>query len=125
VTLSATLNGVTKTATLNLVPLGIQTLTISPTSVRAGTSSSMTIQLNAGVPFSGTLTVQLSSSNTAAASIASIQNFSTGNVVKLVTVTTPASQSQSSAVTLTAAFTRQTTFGPYTSSATGTLTVTP
>ena len=122
VTVSATLNGVTKTATLNLVPLGIQTVTISPTSVRAGTSSSMTIQLNASVV--GTLTVQLSSSNVAA-SIASTQNFSTGNVVKLVTVTTPASQTQTSAVTLTAAFTRQTTFGPYTSSATGTLTVAP
>jgi hypothetical protein len=122
VTIGATVNGIAKNTTLNLVPLAIQSLTMSPATVGAGTPSSMTLQLNAPSP---SVTIQFTSSNTAVATLTSSQPFQSGQIAQLVTIATRSPQTQINVVTVTATLTRQTTFGTATSTATATLTVTP
>jgi hypothetical protein len=124
VTLTATVNGVAKTTTFALQPLAIQSVTLSPTSVRGGVQSSMTIQLNAPVPSGSSLSVQVGSSNATLAS-GPAQTFAVGNSTKILTVTTTGTVAQNTPVTFTVSFTRTTTFGPATSSKTATLTITP
>jgi hypothetical protein len=62
VTISATASGATKTATLTVGPLGLQSLTLNPTSVYGGYTSAGTVTLNGPAPAGG-LTVSLSSSD--------------------------------------------------------------
>jgi len=124
-TVSITANGATTSGSVNLVPLAIQSVTISPGSVTAGTSASMTIQLNGAVPANTSFAVQIGSSNTAVVATPQTQTFSTGAVTKLVVLPTHTPVTASTGVTLTASFTRSTSFGPGTSSASSTLTVTP
>jgi hypothetical protein len=124
-TLAATLNGVTKTATVSIQPFGVQSMTVSPTSVRGGTASSVTISLNRPAPGSGTLTLQLSSSDTSAAIVVPQVTFGLGELTKLVTITTRGPQTQPKNVTITASATRQTNFGPSTVTASARVTVTP
>lgn len=122
VTIGATLNGVAKNATLNLVPLAIQSLTMSPTAVGAGTPASLTLQLNSPSPG---VTIQYASSNTSVATVPSSQALQPSQIAQLVSVTTRSPQTQSNVVTITATMTRQTNFGPLTSTKTATLTVNP
>jgi hypothetical protein len=124
-TLAATLNGVTKTATVSIQPFGVQSMTVSPTSVRGGTASSVTLSLNRPAPGSGTLTLQLSSSDTSAAIVVPQVTFGLGELTKLVTITTRGPQTQPKNVTITASATRQTNFGPSTVTASARVTVTP
>jgi hypothetical protein len=122
VTISATVNGVAKSATLNLVPLGIQSLTMSPATVGAGTPASVTLQLNSPSPG---LSIQYTSSNTAVATTPASQTLQVGQIAQLVSITTKSPQAQSNVVTITATLTRQTNFGTLTSTKTATLTVNP
>jgi hypothetical protein len=124
VPVKVTMNGVTQQASLTLVPLAVQTLTMSPTSVKAGVSTSLTIQLNAPVPTGQTVTVSFASNNASVVAPSNV-TFVAGDAAKLVTVRTAAVVTQTTTVTLTATLTQATALAPNTSTKTVTLTVTP
>lgn len=71
ITISATLNGVTKTASLVVTPTKLLSLTISPTIVAGGKSATGTVKLSKLAPAGGWL-IGLSSTNTAASVPASV-----------------------------------------------------
>jgi hypothetical protein len=87
VTISATLNGTTKTATLTVDRPAISSLTLSPTSVAGGTSSTGTVTLGSAAPTGGT-TVTLTSNNTAAATVPASVTVAAGATTATFTVTT-------------------------------------
>ena len=64
VDINASLNGLTKTQTLNVLPARLVELSFSPTRVTGGTSSTGQVRLNGSAPAGG-LTVSLSSGNPA------------------------------------------------------------
>lgn len=70
-TISASLGGVTKTAPLTITAPKLLTLTLNPTSVEGGQSSTGTVTISDPAP-SGGLTVALASSNAAATTPASV-----------------------------------------------------
>jgi hypothetical protein len=122
--IKVTLNGVTQQAMLTLVPLAVQTLTMSPTSVKVGGSTSLTVQLNAPVPVGQTLTVGFAG-NSASVAKPSDVTFGAGDVVKLVTIVTGGALTQTTTVTMTATLTQAAMPAPNTSTKTVTFTVTP
>lgn len=63
-TITGSLNSVNQTATLTVTPAVLQSVSLSPTSVLGGTSSTGTVNLTGPAPSSGT-TVQLQASNAA------------------------------------------------------------
>jgi hypothetical protein len=71
VTVSASYNGTTRTASLTITPPGLSTLSLNPTSVVGGTSSSGTVTLSGPAP-SGGLVVSLSDNNVAAQTPATV-----------------------------------------------------
>lgn len=71
INITARLNGQAVTATERVLPVGLNTVTLDPTSVSAGSSSTGTVTLNGKAP-SGGVTVNLSSSSTAASVPASV-----------------------------------------------------
>jgi Domain of unknown function (DUF4082)/Bacterial Ig domain len=111
-TISATY-GATKTATLTVVG-SLSTVSVNPTSVLGGTSSTGTVTLAGAAPTGGAV-VTLSSSNTAAAQVPATVTVAAGATTATFTVTTSAVASSASA-TIT---------GTYGVARTATLTVTP
>lgn len=127
VSVVATVNGVSKTTSLTLVPLAIQSVTLSPASVSgSATSSSLTVQLNSPLASGAPLSVHITSGNTAVVPNPGPVSFGLHDAAKIIALAlTSQSRTQSTPVTLTVTFTRQTSFGPATSTATATLTVNP
>jgi hypothetical protein len=112
VTISGTL-GATASATLTVQTLSLSSVTLNPTSVRGGTTSTGTLTLNGPAP-SGGARVTLGSSNTGVATVPSSVTIPAGSSTITFTVTT-------SGVT----FTRTVTItGTYVVARTATLTVT-
>lgn len=68
VTISATYNGATQTATLTVVPPTLNSLTVSPVTVTGGTSSTATVTLNGIAPAGGAV-VTLNTSNASVAGV--------------------------------------------------------
>ena len=62
VTISATLNGVTQTSTLTVVPPALASLSLNPSSVRGGSSSAGTVTLTGPAPNGGVVVALASSS---------------------------------------------------------------
>ena len=122
-TIAVTLNGVTTTGTLDIQPLAVQSITVSPPAVHGGTSSSFTIQLNRAS--TTTLVFQFTSSDPSAVTAPPSVTFGSGQLTKLVTVNTVAPQTVSKTVTITATATRTTNFGQATITKSATLTVNP
>jgi hypothetical protein len=119
VTISASGAGVTKTATLTVNPFAtgpsVSALSLRPTSVTGGGSSTGTVTLSGAAPAGGAA-VTLSSSNTAAATVPASVTVPAGATSATFTVT-------SKAVTATSSATISATFGGATQSAV--LTVSP
>jgi hypothetical protein len=122
-TITVTFNGVATSGTLDIQPLAIQTITVSPTSVRAGASVSFTLQLNRA-PTTG-LTFTFTSSDPSVVPAPASTQFTAGQLTKLVTATTTAPQSTAKTVTITATATRATPFGNSTITKTATVSVNP
>jgi hypothetical protein len=105
-TISANYSGVTKQAVLTLNPVpppptaNLATLTLSPTSVVGGGSSTGTVTLTAAAPSDGA-TVSLSSSNTSLATVPSSVVVDAGSTTRTFTVTTKSTKKPGSA-TITA-----------------------
>jgi len=108
VTITATSGGVTKTATLTVAPFATATptptpgsgatlssLTLNPTSLRGGDSSTGTVTLSAAAP-SGGAVVTLTSSNTSLATVPSSVTVSAGSTHAAFTVTTKSVNTTSS-----------------------------
>jgi probable HAF family extracellular repeat protein len=89
VTVSGTMNLISKQATLTLLPMPaeLNTFLVSPGEVLAGTSPSASVSLTAGAPAGGAR-VTFTSSNPAAATIDSSVVFVEGQDAAVVTVTT-------------------------------------
>jgi hypothetical protein len=100
VTVSALYN-VTRTAGLTINPPSVSSLSLSPSSVVGGSSSTGTVSLNGAAP-SGGITVTLSDNSSAAALPASI-TVAAGTTTKTFTVTTTAVASATS-VTVSATY---------------------
>jgi hypothetical protein len=122
-TITVTFNGVSTSGSLDIQPLAVQTITVSPASVAAGASSSFTMQLNRAPGVS--LTFQFSSSDPTVVHAPAAVTFGTNDVTKLVTVNTVAPQGTAKTVTITATANRSTAFGPATITKTATLIVNP
>lgn len=122
-TVTVTFNGASTSGTLDIQPLAIQSITVSPPSVRGGSSSSFTLQLNRAPGAS--LTFTFASSDPSAATAPASVTFGPSDITKLVTVNTVASQTTAKAVTITATANRSTALGPATITRTATLTVNP
>jgi hypothetical protein len=97
VTISVSGGGVTLNATLTLDPVPstpppatLSTLSLSPSTVASGSSSTGVVTLSTGAP-SGGLVVSLSSSNTAAASVPASVTVPAGGTAASFTVSTTAS----------------------------------
>jgi Beta-propeller repeat len=108
VTISATFNGVTRSAVLTVTggsaPAGptLQSVTISPSSVAGGSNTSGFVSLSGGAPAAGA-TVTLSSSNPAVASVPANVTVASGSTAMGFTVST-ASVSSTTSVTITATY---------------------
>ena len=122
---SVTLNGVAKQASITLTPLAMQTLTVSPAIVQAGSPSSLTIQLNAPVPNGQTVDVVFSSSNASAVPAPASITFGAGQVTRLVNLPTHGPVAGVATVTFTVTLSQATSTTPNTSSKTATLSLTP
>jgi hypothetical protein len=79
VSLSATLNGVTFTAVLTVVPPSLTSLSLNPSNVKAGGDSTCTVTLSGPVP-SGGVVISLASSNSGAAEVPSTVTVPAGAV---------------------------------------------
>lgn len=122
-TITVTLNGVARTGTITLQPLGLQSMTISPASVRVSAPSSVTLQLNRAAP--AAMTFQLTSSDQSVAIPTNPQiTFAQGETTKLINLQT-STQTTTKTATITATSTRSTPFGAATITQTATLTVNP
>ncbi len=95
VTISGTY-GVTKTATLTVTAAALSTVTLSPTSVIGGTSSTGTVRLTGPAPAAGVV-VTLSSSNTVAAQVPATVTVPGGATTATFTITTSGVASNASA----------------------------
>jgi hypothetical protein len=86
-TVTAALNGRSKTAIVTVNPIPPKSLSVSPSSVKGGTSTTATVQLEfpAGP---GPITVSLSSSKPSAASVPATVTIPAGQSSATVTVTT-------------------------------------
>jgi hypothetical protein len=94
VTISATYSGATRSASLNVTPASpppptLSSLSLNPTSVTGGNSSTGTVTLSGAAPAGGA-TVALSSSNTAAATVPSRVTVAAGATSATFTVSTSA-----------------------------------
>ena len=87
VTLSALLNGVTRTASLTVLPPTLTSLALSPSRVTAGGTSTGTVMLSGPAPSSGVV-VSLSSSNTNAAAVPQSVTIPAGATVATFKVNT-------------------------------------
>ena len=92
VTISAMCAGVTKTATLTVNPLGLSSLTLSPTSVKGGTNSQGTVTLNGPAPLGG-ITIALSdnSSNVTVPASVTISEGSSSTTFAITTTSVKSS----------------------------------
>ncbi len=100
-TISATFNGGTQTATLTVNPPGVSSVTLNPTSVTGGTSSTGTVTLGSAAPTGG-LSVGLSSNSTSATVPASV-TVAAGATTATFSVTTTTVTSTTTA-TISATF---------------------
>lgn len=98
VTLTATYHGIA-TATLQVKPIAVTAVTLSPSSVTTGNTSQGSITLNAPAPTGG-LSVALSSSNTAAATVPTAVTVSSGSTTAFFTVTTVSGLTQTQTTTI-------------------------
>jgi hypothetical protein len=94
VTISATYSGATRSASLNVTPASpppptLSSLSLNPTSVTGGNSSTGTVTLSGAAPAGGA-TVALSSSNTPAATVPSSVTVAAGATTATFTVSTSA-----------------------------------
>jgi trimeric autotransporter adhesin len=105
--------GVTRTATLTVTPASLSAVTLSPTSVIGGTSSTGTVTLNGPAPAAGAV-VTLSSNNTADAQVPASVSVGAGATTATFGITTTPVASNAS-VTIS---------GTYGTTRTATLTVT-
>jgi Bacterial Ig domain len=87
VTMTGTYAGLSKTGTLTVNPPSLASVTLNPSSVVGGTSSTGRVTLNSIAPTGGTV-VALSSSNTAAARVPASVTVSAGATTATFTVTT-------------------------------------
>jgi hypothetical protein len=86
--ISAIFNGVTKTATLNITPAtALLSLSLNPTTVVGGTSSTGTVTLSSAAPSTG-ITVQLSSNRTKVATVPSSVTIPAGATTANFSVST-------------------------------------
>jgi peptidoglycan/xylan/chitin deacetylase (PgdA/CDA1 family) len=99
VTVTAFYSGVSKTATLTVTPAALSKVTVNPTSVLGGLSSTGTATLDAAAPAGGAL-ISLTSSNTAAAQVPASVIVLPGDKTAAFTVTTSGLGSNT-AVTIT------------------------
>ncbi len=118
-TVSATYNGVTRTTILSVTPAppstaALATLSLNPTGVRGGTSSTGTVKLTAPAPAGGGV-VKLVSSKPSIASVPTTITVAAGATSKTFTVKT-VRPSRRSSVTISA------TYGGVTKTATLTVT---
>lgn len=86
-TISAIYGSTTRTASLTVTPATLSSISLSPTSVRGGTSSTGTVVLNGPAPGTGTA-VALSSSNPSLASVPSSVTIPSGGTTANFVVTT-------------------------------------
>jgi hypothetical protein len=130
-TISATMAGVTKTATLTVDPLVVQSIVVSPLTVSAGGTATVTIRLNA--PSVGSQRVSMAVSDTSAAKVSGDGIFAEGQDVTVVSLTAKSPIVAPKVVTLTgrlsqvvpvSSFNSQPLIGPA-STASATATVTP
>ena len=119
VTITASYNGATRTASLTVTPAGaavsLQQITVSPASVTGGSNTSAFVSLSGAAPTGGAL-VSLSSSNPAVVGVPPNVTVGAGSTAAGFTVTTAAVSSATS-VTITASYNG--------TSVTATATVTP
>jgi hypothetical protein len=87
VTISAAFNGTTRTATLTVRAATPSLLSLSPTSVTGGNSSTGTVTLNGAAPASGAV-VTLTSNNTAVATVPASVTVPAGATTATFTITT-------------------------------------
>jgi Tol biopolymer transport system component len=87
-TISATLNGVKKSATLSVVPVALSGIGANPASIRVGDSTFLTVTLNGPAPPAG-FAVSLSSSNSTIVNVPASVNIPAGTFS--ITITAPAS----------------------------------
>jgi hypothetical protein len=99
-TITATALGVSKTTTLTVNPLTIQSVTVSPTSIRAGAIATGTVTLSA-VP-GKSLIVTLSSSDTNLATVPPQISFASGQGSQIFAVTAKSPIAQPATVTIRA-----------------------
>jgi len=121
-TITVTLNGAARSGTITLQPLDLQSMTISPASVRASAPSSVTLQLNRAAP--AAVTFQLTTSDQNVAFPTPQITFAQGETTKLVNLTT-STQTTAKTATITATSNRSTVFGAATITRTATITVNP
>lgn len=113
VTISVTGAGVTKTATLTVNPFGggtggaLASLTLNPTSVRGGKTSTATVTLSAAAP-SGGAVVSISSGNTSLATVPTSITIPAGATSASFTVSTKSVNSDAT-VTISASYAGATT----------------
>jgi hypothetical protein len=88
-TITANYNGITQTTALAVKPPVLTSLTLNPTTVAGGSSSTGTVSLNGTAPFGGTL-VALSSSRPTRASVPSTVTVAAGKSSATFTVNTTA-----------------------------------
>ena len=120
-TITVTFNGVSTSGTIDMQPVGIQSMTVSPPSVHGGTGSSLTVQLNHTTT---ALTFHFTSSDPTVLAAPPNVTLAGGQLTQLVSLTT-LPQSATKSVTITATTTRPSAFGFATITGTATLTVTP
>jgi hypothetical protein len=108
-TVSVTFNGVARTATIDVLPLGVQAMTASPAVVAAGASTSITIQLN----HLGATSLRLTSSDSTVIALPATATlgFNGSQLTQFLTIGTRAPQAQPKTVTITATGTHNSTFG--------------
>jgi hypothetical protein len=122
-TITVTFNGVATSGTLDIQPLAVESMIVSPATIRAGVSSSFTLQLNRAST-SG-LTFSFTSSDPTVVFAPAAVTFTAGQITKLVTINSAAPQSAAKTVTITATANRSTPFGTSVITKTATIAVNP
>lgn len=88
ITISATYNGVTKTATLTVQPAQLESLTLSPTQITGGKSSTHNTLRLTGQPPAGGTAITLTSGNAAVASVPPNVSVAAGATTATFTIQT-------------------------------------
>lgn len=116
---------VTRSTDVQVRPIQITQFSVSPTSGAAGTTIPATVHL--GRVVSQVQTLQLASSDTSVATVASSLSFNPGDDTKVVSVTlrSPTTANRTATITATLHTTNSTTAGTVSSVRTTTVTVTP